>query len=147
MGPGSLLRALECDGPYLLGPEPNYVDPVYHSFRYFSEPYIYLIEEEGLPEPEYPPLESYRSVETEVFYLAGVDDHMSPWPIAVELANWFPNYSFFIADDTHTMSEHPECYRSLRNSFFLHGAESAEFAESRRSPQCQEWNPAEESGN
>jgi len=147
MGPGSLLRPLECDGPYILGPEPDYVDPVYPSFRYISEPFISLIEEGGLPEPDYPPLESYKSVETEVFYLAGRRDHMSPWPIAVELDKWFPNYSYFIADDTHTMSEHPECYPILRNSFFLFGTDSAEFAESRRSPHCLEWDPDEEGRN
>ncbi len=141
MGAGMLLRPLECDGPYLLGPEPEYVDPIYTSYRYISAPVFKLIEEQGFPAPSYPPLESYRHVEAEVFYLAGRSDHMSPWSIAVELANWFPNYAYFIADDTHTMSEHPDCYPLLRNAFFLHGLGSAELAEAGQSALCKEWIP------
>jgi hypothetical protein len=114
--------------------------------RQISEPFISLIEEQGFPEPDYPPLESFKNVQTEMFYLAGRNDHMSPWCIAVELANWFPNYVYFIADDTHTMSEHPECYPLLRNAFFLYGLDSAEFAETRRSPHCREWSPGEGTG-
>jgi pimeloyl-ACP methyl ester carboxylesterase len=141
MGVGMFLRPLECDGPYLLGPKPEYIDPVYTTFRYVSAPFISLIEDEGLPGPEYPTLESFRHVEAEVFYLAGGHDHMSPWSIAVELAAWFPHYRYFIADDTHTMNEHPECYRQLRNAFFLHGLDSPELDEAAASPQCVEWFP------
>ena len=61
--------------------------------------------------------------------------------LAVELAEWFPNYSYFIADDTHTMSEHPECYPLLRNAFFLHGLGSAELVQAARSDLCKEWIP------
>jgi pimeloyl-ACP methyl ester carboxylesterase len=141
MGVGMFLRPLECDGPYLLGPEPEYVDPVYTTFRYVSAPFISLIEDEGLPGPEYPALESFRRVEAEVFYLAGRHDHMSPWSIAVALAAWFPHYRYFIAEDTHTMNEHPECYRQLRNAFFLHGLGSRELDEAAASPLCVEWSP------
>lgn len=141
LGVGGFLRPLECDGPYLLGPEPDHVDPVYATFRYLSAPFISLIEDQGLPGPEYPPLESFRRVEAEVFYLAGRHDHMSPWSIAVELAAWFPNYRYFIADDTHSMNEHPECYRLLRNAFFLHGLRSRELDEAAASPLCAEWFP------
>jgi pimeloyl-ACP methyl ester carboxylesterase len=141
MGVGMFLRPLECDGPYLLGPEPAYIDPVYTTFRYTSAQYIALIEEEGLPGPEYPTLDSFRRVEAEVFYLAGGHDHMSPWSIAVELGKWFPHYRYFIADDTHTMSEHQECYRQLRNAFFLHGLGSRELDEAAASSVCVEWSP------
>jgi hypothetical protein len=141
MGVGMFLRPLECDGPYLLGPAPEYIDPVYTTFRYVSAPYISLIEDQGLPGPEYPTLESFRRVEAEVFYLAGGHDHMLPWSIAVELANWFRHYRYFISDDTHSMSEHPECYPALRNAFFLHGLGSAELEEAMRSPRCVEWHP------
>ncbi len=146
MGVGSLLRILECDGPYLLGPQPDYVDPIYVTMRYLSAPYISLIAEERVPPLEYPSLESFRNVETQVFNLAGKNDHMSPWSIAVELANWFPNYRYFISDDTHTMSEHPECYPPLRNAFLLHGLDSAELEEAMRSPRCVEWRPDLDSG-
>jgi pimeloyl-ACP methyl ester carboxylesterase len=146
MGVGSRLRPLECDGPYLLGPEPDYADPVYVTMRFISAPFLPLIEEQEVPGPEYPPLESYRNVAAEVFYLAGKDDHMSPWSISVELGNWFPNYRYFIADDTHTMSEHPECYQLLRNAFLMHGLGSAELDGATRSPQCVEWTPEGESG-
>jgi pimeloyl-ACP methyl ester carboxylesterase len=145
MGVGSYLRPLECDGPYLLGLQPDYVDPVYVTMRFISAPYVSLIEDQGLPGPEYPPLESYRDVNAEVFYLAGKDDHMSPWSIAVELENWFPNYQYFIADDTHIMSEHPECYPLLRNAFLMHGLGSEELEDAIGSPQCAEWRPAENS--
>ncbi len=141
MGVGGYLRPLECDGPYLLGPEPDYVDPVYTTMRYLSAPFIALIEERGVRGPEYPSPESFRHVEAEVFYLAGRHDHMSPWPIAVELENWFPNYEYFIADDTHSMSEHPDCYRGLRNAFFLHGLGSSELEEAAASPLCAKWTP------
>jgi pimeloyl-ACP methyl ester carboxylesterase len=141
MGPGMFLRIIECDGPYLLGPKPEHVDPVYATMRHVSAPYIRLIEEKGFPAPDYPTLESFESVEAEVFYLAGREDHMSPWAIAVELAEWFPKYSYFIADDTHTMSEHPECYPLLRNAFFLHGLGSAELEQAERSELCKEWIP------
>lgn len=141
LGVGGFLRPLECDGPYLLGPEPEYVDPVYTTMRYLSAPFIALIEEQGLPGPEYPSLESLKQVEAKVFYLAGRHDHMSPWSIAVELANWFPNYEYFIADDTHSMSEHPECYRGMRNAFFLHGLGSSKLEEAVASPLCAKWTP------
>ncbi len=146
MGVGMFLRPLECDGPYLLGPAPDYVDPIYTTMRYVSAQFVALIEEQGLPRPEYPSLESFGRVETEVFYLAGRHDHMSPWSIAVELDRWFPNYQYFIADDTHTMSEHPECYTKLRNVFFLHGLGSSELEETMASPPCAEWTPPVEKG-
>jgi pimeloyl-ACP methyl ester carboxylesterase len=146
MGAGMFIRPLECDGPYLLGPEPDYVDPVYVTMRYLSAPAISLIEKAELPLPEYPSLESFRSVQAEVFYLAGKNDHMSPWSIAVELANWFPKYRYFISDDTHNMSEHPECYPLLRNAFFLHGLGSAELEQAARSAQCVEWTPGGDPG-
>jgi pimeloyl-ACP methyl ester carboxylesterase len=141
MGVGWLARAIECDGPYLLGPKPEYVDPVYSTMRHISAPYLKLIEEQGFPPPKYPTLESFRAVEAEVYYLAGRKDHMSPWPIALELARWFPRYSYFIADDTHNMSERPECYPLLYNAFFLHGLGSAELAQAEQSDVCKRWTP------
>lgn len=141
MGAGMFLRPLECDGPYLLGPTPDYVDPVYTTMRFLSAPYVTLIEERAVPEIEYPALESFKVVQAEVFYLSGKDDHMSPWSIAVELDEWFPNYRYFISDDTHTMSERPECYPPLRNAFFLHGMGSAELEAALKSAACVEWRP------
>ncbi len=141
MGAGWLARAIECDGPYLLGPPPTHIDPLYVTMRYISGPYLKLIEDKRVPPPEYPTLESFKSVEAEVFYLAGRSDHMSPWPIAVELAKWFPHYAYFIADDTHSMSEHAACYPLLYNAFLLHGLGSAELAQAERSEQCKQWAP------
>ncbi len=139
MGAGWLARPLECDGPYLLGARPSYVDPLYATMRQISGPYVTLIEDKGFPPPSYPTLESFKEVEAEVFYLAGHMDHMSPWPIAVELAKWFPRYSYFIADDTHLMNEYVACYPLLYNAFFLHGLGSAELAQARRYERCREW--------
>ena len=141
MGIGSFLRPLECDGPYLLAPQPDYIDPLYVTMRYLGGPYIDLINEKRVPPPEYPSLESFKNVSAEVFYLAGKDYHMSPWSVAVELSKWFPDYDYFIADDTPVMSEHPECYPPLRNAFFLHGLDSIELEKAEESRACVEWHP------
>jgi len=144
MGYGMPLRLLEGLGPYVLGPEPEHVDPGYFLVHSSSGPLISLIRERGLPAPSSPPLASYRYVRAEVFNFAGRWDHVSSWEPAVELADWFPHYAYFIADDTHGMEDHDECIRGLRNAFLLHGLESTQLAEARRSDQCREWTPGGE---
>jgi len=144
MGYGMPLRLLEGLGPYVVGPEPEHVDPLYSFVQHSSAPLISLIRERGLPAPSSPPLASYRYVRTEVFNLAGRRDHVSSWEPAVELENWFPNYAYFIADDVHGMRNHKECIRLLRNAFLLHGLDSDQLAEARRSEHCREWTPGGE---
>lgn len=57
----------------------------------------------------------------------------------MELGNWFPNYTYFIADDVHGMRNQKECIRLLRDAFLLHGLESSQLAAARRSERCREW--------
>ena len=49
MGAGIYLLAIECDGVYLLGPEPDYIDPIYYCFRDLSSSIFRLIEEKRAP--------------------------------------------------------------------------------------------------
>lgn len=141
MGLGWYLRPIECDGIYLLGPPPEYIDPIYYCFRDFSSQIIRLIEEKIVPPPTFPPLSNYKEIKTEVFYLAGKNDHMSPYQIGMELGNYFQNYELLILDDNHSFIKHKECLPSLRNAFFKYGIGSEQLQEVRKSLQCEEWKP------
>ena len=89
--------------------------------------------------PTFPPLETFKKVETEVFYLAGRYDHVSDYRIGIELGKYFRNYELFIADDNHTMSIYKECYPLLRNTFFKYGIGSGELQNVRDNLVCNEW--------
>ena len=141
MGAGIYLRAIECDGLYLLGPEPDYIDPLYYCFRDLSSSVFRLIEEKRVPPPTYPSLDKFREIETEVFYLAGKNDHMSPYQIGIELGKYIENYELFITDDNHMMIKHKDCYPLLRNVFFKYGLGSKELREVRTCSKCREWKP------
>jgi len=141
MGAGIYLRAIECDGVYLLGPEPDYIDPLYYCFRDLSSSVFRLIEEKKVSPPTYPSLDKFREIETEVFYLAGKNDHMSPYQIGIELGKYIENYELFIADDNHMMIKHKDCLPLLRNAFFKYGIWSEQLQDARNSLQCEEWKP------
>jgi pimeloyl-ACP methyl ester carboxylesterase len=141
MGAGIYLRAIECDGVYLLGPEPDYIDPVYYCFRDLSSSVFRLIEEKRVSPPTYPSLDKFQEIETEVFYLAGKNDHMSPYQIGIELGKYLKHYELFIADDNHMMMNHKECLPLLRNAFFKFGIGSEQLLNARNSSQCEEWKP------
>ena len=139
MGIGGFLRPIECDGKYLLGPPPDYIDPIYYCFRDLSSAFIDLIEKNKVPSPIFPSLNKFEEVETEVFYLAGKNDHMSPYQIGVELGKYFPNYELFISDDNHLFNKHKDCYPLLRNAFFKHGNSSRQLKEAKKNILCKEW--------
>jgi pimeloyl-ACP methyl ester carboxylesterase len=139
VGPGRYLRPLECDWDYLMGPEADYVDPLYTYLRHLSAPLIATVEKNSFPPPTYPTMEELSKVESEVFYLAAVRDAVSPYQIGIELGAHIPNFELFIADDNHTLVEHPDCYPPLRNAFFEHGIGSDELKEARQAPECKEW--------
>ena len=139
MGLGLYLRPLECDGTYLLGPAPDYVDPIYTCLRELSYPFIRLIEENIVEAPKYPSLKKFRKIETEVFHLVAKNDHITPYQIGIELGNYLKNYEFFIAEDNHTLINHKDCYPLLRNAFFKYGIGSRELQEARSSIKCKEW--------
>jgi pimeloyl-ACP methyl ester carboxylesterase len=141
MGFGMYLRPIECDGLYLLGKPPEYVDPIYDCFRDFSAPIIQLIEEGEVTPPTFPSLETFREIETEVFYLAGKNDHMSPFQIGIELGKFLKKYELFIADDNHLFLRHEDCLPKLRNAFFKSGIGSEELGKARKSAQCTDWRP------
>ena len=141
MGAGIYLRAIECDGVYLLGPEPDYIDPIYYCYRDLSSSVFRLIEEKRVPPPTYPSLDKFREIETEVFYLAGKNDHMSPYQIGIELGKFIKNYELFIADDNHMMIKHKNCLPLLRNTFFKFGIGSKQLQDARNFLQCKEWKP------
>ena len=141
MGAGIYLRAIECDGIYLLGPEPDYPDPIYYCYRDLSSPVFRMIEEKIVSPPIYPSLDKFQEIETEVFYLAGKNDHMSPYQIGIELGKYIKNYELFIVDDNHMMMNHKECLPLLRNAFFEYGIESKELKEVKKSIECKEWKP------
>ncbi|UCH63293.1 MAG: hypothetical protein JSU77_02230 [Fidelibacterota bacterium] len=141
MGTGIFMRALECDGLYLLGPEPDYIDPLYYCYRDLSSSVFHLIEEGRVPPPTYPSLDDLRGIETEVFYLAGKNDHMSPYQIGIELGKYIKNYELYISDDNHLFQKHKDCYPQLRNAFFKYSSGSKELREARTCPECSEWKP------
>jgi pimeloyl-ACP methyl ester carboxylesterase len=136
---GSILRPVEVAGEYMYQLKPDYVDPLYTCLRKASEPYYRLIEAQKVNPPAVQPLEKFKEVESEVFYLAGKNDHVSPYQIGIELAKYFKNYDLFIADDNHNMTIHKECYPFLRNAFFKFGIGSQKLQEARNSLECKEW--------
>jgi len=141
MGLGMYLRPIECDGVYLLGQPPEYIDPIYYCYRDFSSQIILLIEEKLVLPPTFPSLDNLREIKTEVFYLAGKNDHMSPYQIGLELGNYIQNYELFIVDDNHLFIKHKDCLPLLRNAFFKFGIGSEQLQDARNSLQCEEWRP------
>lgn len=136
---GGYLRPVEVGAEYMLDPDPEFIDPFYGSLKKLSEPYLRLIKEKKITAPTFPPLEKFKYVETEIFYLAGRHDHVSDYRIGIELGKYFKNYELFIADDNHTMTIHEECYPSLRNTYFKYGIGSKELDAVRHSLNCKEW--------
>ncbi len=136
---GSNLRPLEVGAEYMLNPDPAYIDPFYGSLNKLCEPFLQLIKEKKVLAPTFPPLEKFKEVETEIFYLAGKYDHVSDYRIGIELGKYFKNYELFIADDNHTMTIYKDCYPLLRNAFFKYGIGSEELQEVRNSISCKEW--------
>jgi len=136
---GMYFCPLEVSADFMLNPDPEYIDPFYEIMKRFSEPYLKLIREGKVKSPTFPPLETFKKVETEVFYLAGRYDHVSDYHIGIELGKYFKNYELFIADDNHTMSIHKECYPLLRNTFFKYGTGSKELQNVRDNLVCNEW--------
>jgi pimeloyl-ACP methyl ester carboxylesterase len=139
MGLGMYMSAIQCDGYYLLGSPPDYIDPVYTCLRDLSTPVIQLIEQKKVQPPEPPRLEQFSNIETEVFYQAGFYDHITPYQVGVELGKYFKHYDLFIAEDNHMMMKHKDCYAQLRNAFFKYGIGSKELREIRASMNCREW--------
>jgi pimeloyl-ACP methyl ester carboxylesterase len=138
---GCYLRPLECDGTYILGPKPDYVDPLYTTLRKISDPYIQLIEEEKVKPIEYPSLEKFKTIKTEVFFLAGRNDHVTPYQIGIELKKLIKNFDLYIADDNHNLTIYKECSPLLRNAFFNYGIDSKKLHEVKNSLECKEWYP------
>jgi hypothetical protein len=136
---GRYFCPLEVSAEYMLDPDPEFIDPFYGCLKKLAEPYLKLIHEGRVVIPTFPPLETFREVETEVFYLAGRHDHVSDYRIGIELGKYFKNYELFISDDNHTMSIHKECYPLLRNTFFKYGTGSEELQNVRNSLTCKEW--------
>jgi pimeloyl-ACP methyl ester carboxylesterase len=141
MGYAMFMSAIQCDGYYLLGSKPDYIDPVYTCLRDLSSPVIQLIEQKKVLPPEPPQLELFSNVNTEVFFQAGLYDHITPYQVGVELGKYFKNYELFIAEDNHMMMKYKNCYPLLRNTFFKFGAGSKELHEVRTSINCKEWIP------
>ena len=92
-----------------------------------------------MPSPIFPSLNKFKEIKTEVFYLAGKNDHMSPFQIGIELGKYIPNYELFISDDNHLFNKHKDCYPLLRNAFFKYGNSSKQLEEARESLLCNEW--------
>jgi pimeloyl-ACP methyl ester carboxylesterase len=141
MGYGMYMSAIQCDGYYLLGNPPDYIDPVYTCLRDLSSPVIQLIEQKKVAPPQPPPLEKFSDISTEVFFQAGFYDHITPYQVGVELGKYFKNYELFIAEDNHMMMKYKNCYPLLRNTFFKYGIGSKELQEVRTSIDCKEWIP------
>lgn len=139
MGFGMYMSPLQCDGYYLLGDPPDYIDPVYTCMRDLTAPVVQLVEQKKVPPPEPPKLEQFSDIDTEVFYQAGYYDHITPYQVGVELGKYFRHYKLFIADDNHMMMKHEGCYPLLRNTFFKYGIGSKELQEVRASMNCREW--------
>lgn len=140
MGPGLLVRPIECDS-YLLGPKPAWIDPVYSCLRDLSRPIIELVETKKVAPPVYPALEDYRAIKTEVFCLMSKRDHMSPYRIGIELGKYIKNYQLFIADDNHLLTLHAECYPALRSAFFKYGTNSKGLQQEMQDIKCVSWQP------
>jgi pimeloyl-ACP methyl ester carboxylesterase len=141
MGYGTYMSPLQCDGYYLLGSRPDYIDPVYDCLRDLSAPLVELIEQKKVPPPAPPSLELFKNLETEVFFQAGAFDHITPYQVGIELGKYFKHYELFIADDNHMMMKSKSCYPPMRNAFFKYGIGSKELQDIRASMQCKEWKP------
>ncbi len=139
MGYGIVMSPLQCDGYYMLGDPPDYIDPVYSCLGDLSAPVIELVRQKKVQPPQPPPLEQFREVPTEIFYQGGFYDYMTPYQVGVELGKYFKHYGLFIADDDHMMMKHKDCYPKLRNAFFKYGLGSKELEEARASTNCVEW--------
>ncbi len=138
---GGVLVPVEFIMEYTSGSEPNYVDPLYACLKKASEPYIRLIEEKKVDAPVPVPLEKLKGIDTEVFWLTGKNDHVSPYQIGIEFGKYFEHYDLFIADDNHNLTIHKECYLLLRNAFFKYGIGSKQLQEIRNCSECKEWTP------
>lgn len=138
---GCYLRPIECDTEYMLGPEPNYVDPLYSCFRKAMAPYIGLIETGKVKVPAPASLEKFKETEAEVFCLTGKDDHVSPYQIGIEFGKYFKHYELFIAEDNHNLTIHKECYPLVRKAFFQYGLGSKELQGAKNCLACKEWKP------
>ncbi len=141
MGPAMFMSPIQCDGEYMLGDPPDYIDPVYTCLGDLCAPIIQLVREKKVPPPEPPVLEEFGRLATEVFYQAGYTDHITPYEVGLELGKYFRHYELFIADDNHMMMKHEACYPPMRNAFFKHGIGSTELQEARASANCGEWKP------
>jgi len=139
MGLGIVMSPLQCDGFYLLGDPPEYIDPIYFCLRDLSEPVVQLVEQKKVQPLPPPALKQFRKIDTEVFYQAGRYDYMTPYQVGIELAIYFKNYELFIAEDDHMMMKYKDCYPRLRNAFFKYGAGSPELQAVRSSLDCREW--------
>lgn len=139
MGYGIVMSPLQCDGYYMLGDPPDYIDPIYSCLGDLSAPVIQLVRQKKVPPPQPPPLEEFNKINTEVFYQGGYFDYMTPYQVGVELGKYFRHYELFIADDDHMMMKHESCYPKLRNAFFKYGIGSKELQEVRSSVNCKEW--------
>jgi len=100
---------------------------------------IQLVRQKKVPPVQPPPLEQFREIDTEIFYQAGYNDHMTPYQVGVELGKYFKHYELFIAQDDHMMMKYKDCYPKLRNAFFKYGIGSKELQEARTSANCEEW--------
>lgn len=141
MGFGMGMSPIQCDEYYILGPPPDYIDPTYECLRDLCAPLVRLVEEKKVQPPEPPPLKEFTNLNTEVFFQAGLYDHMTPYQIGIELGKYFRHYELFIAEDNHMMKEHEKCYPRLRNAFFKYGIGSEELKKVRASVNCREWKP------
>lgn len=141
MGFGMGMSPLQCDGYYILGNPPDYIDPTYECLRDMCAPLVELVGDKKVPPPEPPPLSKFRGISTEVFFQAGLYDHMTPYQVGIELGKYFKHYELFIAEDNHMMMKYEKCYPRLRNAFFKYGVGSKELQEARASANCKEWKP------
>ena len=123
------IRAIECDREYLLGPAPDYIDPIYFCLREISRPIIDLIDAGEVPAPSYPSLEQLRSIEAEVFFVVGRDDHVTPYRLAMLLGDYIPRYEGFVPIDNHSLTIQKDVYPELRRAFFKYGLGSPELSE------------------
>jgi pimeloyl-ACP methyl ester carboxylesterase len=139
MGYGMVMSPLQCDGYYMLGDAPDYIDPIYACLGDLCAPVIELVRQKKVLPPQPPTLEQFRKVDTEVFYQAGYSDYITPYQVGVELGKYFPRYDLYVADDDHMMKKYEDCYPGLRNTFFKYGIGSRELMDAKNSVQCKEW--------
>ena len=139
MGYGIVMSPLQCDGYYMLGDPPEYIDPIYSCLGDLSAPVIQLVRQKKVQPSQPPPLEQFSKINTEVFYQGGYFDHMTPYQVGVELGKYFKHFELFIAEDDHMMLRNKECYPNLRNAFFKYGIGSSELQKARGSIKCAEW--------